>query len=86
MLLAFLGPDLRDVDMEVADRMGLEGLPGWLLAGDRRQSAYAVALKATMQGRTRQMWDARLERVQAVVQGQQRMLAESDNHRFLLGR
>jgi hypothetical protein len=31
MLLAFLGPDLRDVDMEVADRMGLEGLPGWLL-------------------------------------------------------
>jgi hypothetical protein len=84
LLLAFLGPDLRGVDMEVADRIGLEGLPGRLLPGDLRQPAYAVALKAAMQGRTRQTRNGRLERIQAVVQSQQGVLG--DIQRLLLGR
>jgi hypothetical protein len=56
------------------DRIGLERPLGRLLTGDRRHPTYATALKATMQRRTRQMWDARLERVQAVVQGHQGVL------------
>ncbi len=45
-----------------------------------------MALKATMQRRSRQVWDRRLKGVEAVVQGQQCVTAESDNDRLLLDR
>ena len=45
MQLALLGPHLGDVDVEVADRVGLELLLGRLVAFDLRQPADVVALK-----------------------------------------
>ena len=43
-----------------------------------------MALQAAMQGRARQVRDRRLQRVEAVVERQQGMLAEGDDHRLLL--
>jgi hypothetical protein len=48
--LALLGPDLGDVDMEVADRVALELAPVGLVAVDLRQPADPMTLKAAMQG------------------------------------
>lgn len=47
--LAFSRLHLGDVDVEVADRIGLELLLGWFVAFDFRQAGNAVALQATMQ-------------------------------------
>ena len=47
--LAFFGPHLGDVDVEVADRVALELLLRRLVALDLRQPADAVALQAAMQ-------------------------------------
>ena len=49
MELAFLGPDLGDVDVEVADRIGLELLLRRLVAFDIGQAADAVALQTAVQ-------------------------------------
>ncbi len=46
---AFLGADLGDVDMKVADRVGLEPLLGRLVPVGLRQPADAVALKTAVQ-------------------------------------
>jgi hypothetical protein len=59
---------------------------GWLVAGHLGQAADPVALKATVQGRPRQVRDRRLQRIETVILRQQRMLAEGDNHRLFLGR
>ena len=48
--LAFLGAHLGDVDVEVADRVGLELLLLRLIARHLRQTANAMALEAAMQG------------------------------------
>jgi len=49
--LAFLGTDLGDVDVEIADRIVLELLLGRLVPFYFRQAADAVALQAAMQRR-----------------------------------
>jgi len=82
--LAFLGSDLGNIDVEVADWVRLELLLCRLVAGHVGQPADAVALKAAMQGRARQVWDGGLQRVEAVIERQQRMAAEGDDHRLLL--
>lgn len=46
---ALLGPHLGDIDVEVADRIGLEPALVGLAVFDLRQARDAVALKATMQ-------------------------------------
>lgn len=47
--LALFGAHLRNVDMEVADRVALELLLGRPVAFDIRQAADAVALQAAVQ-------------------------------------
>ena len=47
--LAFLGPNFRDVDMEKADRVGLERAALRLIAIDLRQAADPVTLQAAVQ-------------------------------------
>jgi len=42
--------DFRQVDMEVADWIALERLPGWLFAIHFRQTADPVSLQAAMEG------------------------------------
>ena len=82
--LALRGSNLGDVDMKLADRIGLEFAFGGGFAFDLGQPRDSMALQAAVQRRARQMRDGRLKRVQAVVQRQQRMPAEGDDHRFFL--
>ena len=86
MKLALVGPDLGDVDVEVADGIAFEGLPGGLVAGDLGQAADAVPLQTAVKRRPGQVRQRRLERVEAVVQRQQGVLAEGDDDRLFLGR
>ena len=53
--LAFLGADLGDVDVEEADRVGLEGLLARLVAVDLGQPADPVPLQQAMKSRTCQV-------------------------------
>ena len=69
--------DLGDVYVEEADRIGLERFLGRLVAFDFRQPADAVALIAAMQGRTRQVRDGGLQGIEAIVERQKRVSAES---------
>ena len=84
--LALLSANLGNVEVEVTDRVTLEGFLSGLITGDLRQTADRVAFKAPMQGGPGQMRDRRLQGVEAVVQRQQCMLAEGDDDRFLLRR
>src|SRR6478609_7893391 len=47
---ALLGADLGDIDVEVADRVSLERLFGWLVTTDLGQSTDSMALRAAVQG------------------------------------
>lgn len=82
--LAFSGRNLGNVDMKEADGVALELLTLWLVTFHIRQPRDAVALKAPMQSRTRQMWDRRLQRIETAVQRQQCMPSECDDG-YLLG-
>src|SRR5262249_24586588 len=81
---AFFSAHFSNIDVEVADRVPLERLAP-CLAFDRRKPADLVALKQSMQRRSRQMRDGRLEGIKAIVERQQRMLAERNSESFLLG-
>ena len=84
--LAFRGAHFSDVDVKVADRVGLEFLLGGLVAFDIRQSADPVALQAAMQRRTGQVRNGRLQGVEAIVERQQSMPTERDDDRLVLCR
>ena len=71
-------PDFGDVEMEVADRIGLE-LLAWLGAFNIGQAADVVALETAMQAGTGQMRDGSMERIETIVQRQERVPAESDD-------
>ena len=57
MELPFGSLDLGDVDVEVADRIGLELLLRGRVACDVRQTRDVVALQTAVQRRAAQMWD-----------------------------
>jgi hypothetical protein len=59
--LALLSANLGNVEVEVADRVALEGFLSGLVTGDLRQTADRVAFKAPMQRRPGQMRDRRLQ-------------------------
>jgi hypothetical protein len=84
--LAFCGLHLGDVDMEVADRVALELLLRRLVAFDIRQATDAMALQTAMEGRAGQVRNGRLQRIEAVVERQQRVPPKGDDHRLFLGR
>src|SRR5690606_29566238 len=83
---AFSRMHLGNVNVEIADRIALELLLWLFVASDLRQPRNTVALKASMQRRTRQMGDGRLECIKAIIERQHRMPAERDNDGFLLRR
>jgi hypothetical protein len=78
------GSNLGDVDMEIADRIGLEFAFGGGFAFDLRQPGDPMALQTPMKGRARQMRDGRLQGVKAVVERQQRMPSESNDDSLFL--
>jgi hypothetical protein len=81
--LTFSGSHLGEVNMEIADGIGLELALGRGFAFDLRQPRYSVALKAAMQRRARQMRNRRLKRVETVVERQQTMPSKGDDHGLL---
>lgn len=84
MQLALLGSHLGNVDVELADRIALELLLRRLVSVDFGEPADAVALQATMQGRSREVRNGRLQGLEAVVDRQQRVAPEGDDDGFLL--
>jgi len=80
------GPHLSQVDVEEADRIGVELLLARRIALDLGQAAYAVTLQAPVQGRTGELRNRGLERIETVVERQQRVLAKSHDDGFLLDR
>jgi hypothetical protein len=82
--LALRGSNLGDVDMKIADRIGLEFAFGRGFTFDLGQPGDPVALQTPVKGRARQMRDGGLQSVQAVVERQQSMPSEcNDDGRFL---
>jgi hypothetical protein len=81
--LAFGGSHLGQVDVEEADRIGVELLGARLVPLDLRQAADAMAFQATMKRRASELRDGGLQGVQAVVERQQRVLAKPDDDGFL---
>jgi hypothetical protein len=77
--------DFSNVDMKIADRVGLEFSLGGGFAFDLRQARDPMALQTPMKGRARQMWDGRLQCVKAVVERQQGVPSESDDDGLFLG-
>ena len=74
---SLLGSNLREIDVEVADGIGLELFlrPG-LMAIQLRQPADAMTLKAAMQSGTGELRDGGLQGVKTVVQSEQSVLAK----------
>ena len=66
--LSRFGPDLCKIDVDVPDWVGLE-LPARPTAFHIRQTADGVALGEAVQRGPRQMWDGRLQRIEAIIEG-----------------
>ena len=83
--LAFLGPDLGEINVEVADGIGLELLLGPAgMALQFRQPADAMTLKTAVQDGAGELRDSGLQGVETVILGQQRVLAKSHANRLFL--
>ena len=76
---AFGGLDLGDVDMEIANWIALELPLARRVALDIGQPGDAVALQTAMQRGSRQVRDRRLQRVETVIERQQRVPTERDD-------
>jgi len=84
MELALFGSNLGDIDVKIANGVFFEGFLGRLAAFHLRQPADAMALIAAVQGRARQMRDAGLQGIKAIVERQERVLAKSDSDGLFL--
>ena len=82
--LALRSSNLGDVDMKIADRIGLEFAFGRGFAFDLRQPGDPVALQTPVKRRARQMRDGGLQSVQAVVERQQSMSSECNDDGLFL--
>ena len=82
--LALRGSNLGDVDMKLADRIGLELAFGGGFPFDLRQPGDSMTLQTPVKGRARQMRDGGLQSLQAVVERQQSMPSEGDNDGLFL--
>lgn len=88
--LALLSADLGEVEVEVPEldrsrsRVALEPLLRRGLPLQLREPADPVALEAAVERGAREVGDRRLQRVEAVVQGEERVAAEGDDSGFLL--
>src|ERR1700729_3226148 len=81
---ALRSSNFGEVDMKIADWIGLEFAFGRGYAFDLRQPRYSMALQAPMQRRARQMRDGRLQSIKAVVERQQSMPPEGDDYGLFL--
>jgi hypothetical protein len=72
--------NLGNVDMKEADGVTLELLALRLVTLDIRQAGNDVPLKATLQRLRGQMRNRWLKRIEAIIQRQQSVLSECDDH------
>jgi hypothetical protein len=82
--LALRSSNLGEVDMKLADRIGLEFAFGGGFAFDLRQPGDLVALQTPVKRRARQMRDRRLQGIKAVVERQQSMPSEGNDDGLFL--
>jgi len=82
--LVLFDSDFGGVDTEIADRIGLE-LFSWFVPFEVWQLADVMAPEEPMKARAGQMGDCRLERVETIVQWQQRVFTEGNADRLVLG-
>src|SRR5208283_4055617 len=80
------GLHLGNIDVEVADRIGLELLLVGPVALHLWQPRNAMTLQAAVQRRAGQVRDCRLQGIEAIIEGEQRMVSEGDDDRFFLDR
>ena len=83
MELALGRADLGNVDVDEADRIGLERTLGRGPAFDLGQAGDTVALQTSVLGRARQVRERGLQGVEAIVERQQRMPPEGGDRFFL---
>lgn len=76
------GADFDDVDLEIANRVALEGFPRGIVTFDLGQAADAVPLEAAVQSRAGKERDRSLQGIEAMLQRQQRVLAQGDRRSF----
>lgn len=84
--LALSRLNLGNVDMKIAYRICFERHSGRLIAFVLGQTADPMTLQATMQGRARQRWNCRLQRIEAIVEWQQRILPEGNDDSLFFNR
>ncbi len=82
--LALRSSNLGDVDMEIADRIGLEFAFGGGLAFDLGQPGDPVALQTPVKRRAGQMREGGLQGIEAVVERQQSMPSEGNDDGLFL--
>ena len=82
--LALRSSNLGDVDMEIADRIGLEYAFGGGLAFDLGQPGDPVALQTPVKRRAGQMREGGLQGIEAVVERQQSMPSEGNEDGLFL--
>lgn len=80
--LAFFSAHFGKGDVKVADGLLLETLFRRSLVGHLGQATDAVSLQTTMQSGSCEMWNDLLQSIQAVMQWEQGVLAESHNERL----
>jgi len=81
---SFLGADFREIDVKVADGIRLEAFARDALGIQMGQAANAVALKAAVESRASELRKSRLESIETIVKGQERVFAEGDDDGFFL--
>jgi hypothetical protein len=84
--LAFGRSHLSQVDVEEADRIGVELLPASLVPLNLGQAADAMAFQTTMKRRACELRDRGLKSIEAVVERQKRVLAKRHDDGFLFDR
>jgi len=80
--LAFCGAYLSNIEVEVADRRGLERFLLRCVALDCWQAADGMPLQTAVKCGSRQVGNRRLQGVQAIIQGEQRMPAKRHHQRL----
>jgi hypothetical protein len=84
--LAFGRLNLGNIDVKVADRIGFELFLGGPVAFGIRQFGNVVPLQTAVQRRARQVRNGRLQRIETIVERQERMLSEGDDDGLFLER
>jgi len=83
--LSLLRADLGQIDMKVADRIGLELLAGGARSIEMRQATDSMTLKAAMERGSGKLGDGGLQCVETIIEWQQGMFTKGNSDGLLVG-